>query len=239
VIMSLFFAALAGLADVIGGLIVVKAARRGRTFESVLVAFGAGFMLSVAMLEMLPGAMTIAGGMTALLVGYLVVHLTQHMLTPHFHFGEETHHEAMVSPGVGYLALVGLIPHSFFDGVAISSGFLTSPELGLLVFGSVALHKVPTGVSLASVMLASGNSARQAMFGVLSLGVATVLGALVTPTVGVLARYGLGLSAGVTIYVAASNLIPETQREHGWAVPGAVFLGVLAFYILRFALPGA
>jgi zinc transporter ZupT len=238
VITPLIFAIFAGLADVIGGVVVIKAARRGRTVESVLVAFGAGFMLSVAMLEMLPGAMAVAGGMTALLIGYLVVHLTQHMLTPHFHFGEETHQEAMVSPGVGYLALVGLIPHSFFDGVAISSGFLASPELGLLVFGSVVLHKVPTGVSLASVMLASGNSVRQAMFGVLALGLSTVLGALITPALGVLARYGLALSAGVTIYVAASNLIPETQREHGWAVPGAVFLGVLAFYLMRFAFPG-
>ena len=100
--------------------------------------------------------------MTAVLIGYLVVHLTQHTLTPHFHFGEETHHEEMVSKGIGYLALVGLLPHSFFDGVAIGSGFLGNRALGIfLIFTAVALHKVPTGVSLASVMLASGSSTNE------------------------------------------------------------------------------
>jgi hypothetical protein len=86
----------------------------------------------------------------AVLVGYLVVHLTQHSLTPHFHFGEETHTEAMVSRGVGVFALVGLLPHSFFDGVAISAGFLEHDNLGKLIFLGILLHKVPTGVSLAA-----------------------------------------------------------------------------------------
>jgi hypothetical protein len=42
----------------------------------------------------------------------------------------------------------------------------------------------------------------------------------------------------VTIYVAASNLIPESQRQEGWRIPGGVFLGVLAFYLTKLLLPG-
>src|SRR5690606_4736299 len=81
------YAALAGLTNLLGG-ILVTAGVRGRTGAlNVLVAFGAGFMLAVALLEMLPGAMETAGGLTAVLAGYLAVHLTQHTLTPHFHFG--------------------------------------------------------------------------------------------------------------------------------------------------------
>jgi zinc transporter ZupT len=143
----------------------------------------------------------------------------------------------MVSRGIGVWALVGLLPHSFFDGVAISSGFMNNEGLGVLIFGAVILHKVPTGVSLASIMLASGNTARHAFIAVLSVAVATVLGALVTPALAVLAKYGLALAAGVTIYVAASNLIPESQRERGLIIPGSVFLGVLAFYVARLLLP--
>jgi ZIP family zinc transporter/zinc and cadmium transporter len=45
------------------------------------------------------------------------------------------------------------------------------------------------------------------------------------------------VSAGVTIYVAASNLIPEAQRESGLIIPGSVFLGVVAFYLVRLLLP--
>ena len=235
---AVLYAALAGAADVAGGVLVVKGAPR-RSMLGFLTAFGAGFMLAVAMIEMIPGAFQVEHGFTALLIGYLAVHLTQHTLTPHFHFGEETHEEAMVSRGIGVWALIGLVPHSFFDGVAISSGFMLSEDLGLLVFGSVLLHKVTTGISLASIMIACGNSGRSALVAVLSLALATVLGAAVTPAIGLLANYGLALAAGVTIYVAASNLIPESQHEPGWWIPGGVFLGVLAFYLLRFVLPGA
>ncbi len=236
-ISNVLYALLAGSMDVLGGALVITPARRSRRLRAFLVAFGAGFMLCVALLEMVPDALVARGGVTAVLVGYLLVHLTQHTLTPHFHFGEETHGEEMVSPGVGGFALLGLLPHAFFDGVAISSAFLTSPRLGLLVFTAVALHKVPEGVSLVSIMLASGNTARAAVLSVASIALATVVGAVVTPSFDLLARYGLGLSAGVTIYVAASNLIPESQRERGWLVPGGVFLGVLAFYFIRLLLP--
>lgn len=233
------YAALAGLTNLLGG-ILVTAGVRGRTGAlNVLVAFGAGFMLAVALLEMLPGAMETAGGLTAVLAGYLAVHLTQHTLTPHFHFGEETHHEAMVSRGVGVWALIGLVPHAFFDGVAIASGFLSSRDLGLLIFTAVILHKVPTGVSLASIMLASGNSTAQTVAAVAVVSLFTVLGAVATPASTLLASYGLAIAAGVTIYVAASNLIPDSQRVPGWRIPGGVFLGVIAFYIIRTLLPGA
>ena len=132
-IQAAFYAAIAGLTNLVGG-VLVTAGVRGRTGTlNVLVAFGAGFMLAVALLEMLPGALGTEGGLTAVLAGYLAVHLTQHTLTPHFHFGEETHREAMVSRGVGLWALIGLVPHAFFDGVAISSGFLAGRELGMLI----------------------------------------------------------------------------------------------------------
>ncbi|MGH7471628.1 MAG: ZIP family metal transporter [Longimicrobiales bacterium] len=243
-IAGIAYSILAALGDLLGGWLVIgrlandTLAHRHRQL-SVLIAFGGGFMLAVAFLEMVPAALGMTGGVTAVLIGYLVVHLTQHTLTPHFHFGEETHSEAMVSRDVGVWALAGLLPHSFFDGVAISSGFLTSNTLGTLLFGAVLLHKVPTGASLASIMLASGNSARSALLAVALLAAATVMGALLTPSLGLLARFGLALSAGVTIYVAASNLIPEAQRERGFIIPGSVFLGVLAFYLVRLLLPDA
>jgi zinc and cadmium transporter len=235
---AILFAALVGLANLLGGLMITFGLRRRAGTLDVLVAFGGGFMLAVALLEMLPNAVGTPGALTAVLVGYLAVHLTQHTLTPHFHFGEETHHDAMVSRRVGVWAFVGLVPHAFFDGVAIASGFLADRDLGLLIFAAVILHKIPTGVSLASIMLASGNSTVQTVAAVGVVSACTVLGALATPASSFLVRYGLALAAGVTVYVAASNLIPESQRVPGWRIPGAVFLGVLAFYLVRLLLPG-
>ena len=44
--------------------------------------------------------------------------------------------------------------------------------------------------------------------------------------------YGLPLSAGVTIYVAASDLIPEVNREPGVRMALVVFLGVGLLFLL-------
>jgi zinc transporter ZupT len=230
---GLLYAALAALGDVAGGMLVTAPKRARRTTLDVLTGFGGGFLLAVALVEMLPRAIGIAHGLTAAVLGYLAVHLTQHSFTPHFHFGEETHSDAMVSPRIGTYALVGLVPHSFFDGVAIASAFLHGRDLGMLVFIGVLLHKVPTGVSLASVMLASGHARRAALRGVVGLALATVIGAALTPVVPLLATYGLAIAAGVTLYVAASNLVPEAQHERSWLVQGGLFAGVAVFYLVR------
>jgi zinc transporter ZupT len=245
VLSGIIYSALAALGDIGGGALVLWRTGRDRRALAVLTGFGAGFLLTVVILGMLPHvigaehdrAMTPGGGFVAVLIGYLVVHLTQHSLTPHFHFGEETHAEAMVSRGIGVYALVGLLPHSFFDGVAISAGFLDGPRLGMLIFVGILLHKIPTGVSLSSVMLASGNSKTQALAAVAAMGAATVIGAAVTPVVEPMANYGLALAAGVTLYVAASNLIPEAQHERSWAVQGGLFAGVVAYFLLNSLLP--
>ena len=231
-IAGVIYAAIAALGDVLGGALVAFRRNVSDGWLSVLVGFGAGFMLAVALLAMLPAAMEARGGAFAILIGYMLVHLTQHSLTPHFHFGEETHAEAMVSRGIGVWALVGLLPHSFFDGVAIASGFLGGQSLGILVFTAVLLHKIPTGVSLASVMRASGNSRGRTMGAVGLIALATVIGAAVTPASTTLESYGLALAAGVTIYVAASNLIPESQHDRDWRVQGGVFAGVVVYWLL-------
>ena len=234
----LFWAVVVGLANIVGALPVLGRRRAGYRTLHFLVGFGAGFMLAVALLEMLPQAFETEWGLMAVLVGYLAVHLTQHTLTPHFHFGEETHAELMVSPGVGMLAVVGMLPHAFFDGVAIASGHLVSESLGMLIVFAVLLHKIPAGLSLASILLASGNSRRGTLLAVTGVAASTVVGAALTPLSQLLVSYGLPLAAGVTLYVAASNLIPEAQRERGWLVPSGVFLGVAAFYGARLLMPG-
>lgn len=236
---AVVYALVAAGANVLGGLVITTASPRGRATQRLLIGFGAGFMLAVAILAMIPHAVIEAGEPAAMgiLVGYLLVHLTQHVLTPHFHFGEETHDHAMVGRWVGITALLGLLLHTFFDGVAIASGFAVSSSLGLLIFAAILLHKIPEGVTVASIMLASGNTAAGAIAGVALLGVSTILGVLLTEWVAPLAEHGLALSAGVTLYVAASNLIPEVQKEQGVRFAASVFLGVLTYYVALQLVP--
>ena len=235
----MLYALIAAGANLAGGLVITTASPRGRRSQRLLIGFGAGFMLAVALLAMVPHALE--GGESAasgVLAGYLLVHLTQHVITPHFHFGEETHQHAMVNRWVGITALLGLLLHTFFDGVAIASGFGVDAELGVLIFTAILLHKIPEGVTVASIMLASGNSPSRALGGVALLGLSTVLGVLLTSAVEPLSHHGLALSAGVTIYVAASNLMPEVQKERGLHFAGSVFFGVALYYVARLLLAG-
>ena len=235
---ALLYAVVAALGNVVGGLAAARGARSGLRFIEGMLAFGAGFMLSVALVEVVPEALSRGGSDAALFVlaGYLLVHLSQHTATQHFHFGEETH---SVTRLAGVTALAGLLLHTFFDGVAIASGFAVSHELGVLLFLAVFLHKLPEGVTIASLQIAGGRRPAQAVGSAALLGGATVLGVLVTDWVTFLAAHGLALAGGVTLYVGASNLVPEFQGKRGWRLPAAFFAGAGAFILARWLLRAA
>lgn len=234
---SLALGLAAALANVLGGLVVVSRSHWNELLLKSFLALGAGFMLAASFLRMLPESFRLSPHAPLLvLAGYFLVHFFEHTLTPHFHFGEETHGEAMLDPAASWSALLGLSIHTFFDGVSIASGFLVSVPLGLLIFGAVLLHKLPEGFTVASIALASGRGKRGALLSSGVLGLATLLGVLVMrPFAGVL-PYALPLSTGVTLYVAASDLMPEVNEERGVRMALTVFVGVALFWLSEQAL---
>lgn len=225
---ALLAAVVAALANVVGAALVTG--RRVWTARDLdmMIAFSGGFMISVAIVDMVPEAIATHGATAGwmVLAGYLAVHLTQHTLVPHFHFGEETHH---VTRAVGISALIGLMLHMLMDGVAIASGFAAGTVVGTLVVAAIIMHKLPEGSTVSSLFLAAGFGRRKALGAAAVLGLATVVGAMLTQVVAPLSEYGLALSGGVTIYVAASNLVPEFQHKHDWRLPVAFFGGCIAF----------
>ena len=222
------YAVAAGGANVLGALAVVARRSWSTGALDTMLAFAAGFMIAVAMIDLLPEALERGGHVAAAVAlgGYIAVHITQHVIGEHFHFGEETHH---VSEQVSITALVGLLLHTFVDGVAVASGFGVSGAIGVLVFIAVVLHKVPEGLAIASLFLAAGQGKARALLAAASLGVATIAGLLLTDQVALLRVHGLALAAGVTLYVGMSNLVPEFRQRGGWRMPTA-FVGGTAMY---------
>lgn len=231
---SILLGLAAAAANGFGGAVIVQKDWDKR-YLRYFIAVGAGFMLGTTMLEMLPESIRVSGphAPLLLLIGYFIVHFFEHTVTSHFHFGEETHTEEFSEGHRVYSVIFGLLIHTFFDGIAIASGFLVSNWLGWVIFVAVVLHKVPEGFTASSIMLAGGSSRKVAWLASALLGFATFLGVI---TVTVFTRSltaGLPLSAGVTLYVAASDLIPEVNREPGTLVALAVFLGVGMFLLLQ------
>jgi ZIP family zinc transporter/zinc and cadmium transporter len=235
---SLILGAIAALADVVGGLVLVRA-RGVERYLRYFVALGAGFLMATALIEMTPESLKLSPQLGPILImaGYCVVHLLEHTISTHFHFGEETHGGEIVSKHTGNAVMAGLSVHALFDGVAIGSGFVVSRWLGVLIFLAILLHKAPEGFTMASVMLASGRSRTMALYSAVALAGATLAGVLIIELVPSWLPYGLPISAGVALYVAATDLVPEVNREPGIRMALVFFAGVAAFLLLRMLLP--
>jgi zinc and cadmium transporter len=224
----------AAAGNLLGGYFVIHRDWPRRVLQAFL-ALGAGYMLAVAFVEIIPESIHLGGDQALLFVlcGYFLIHLFEHTLAPHFHFGEETHQEEFQHQHAHNSVLLGLAIHTFFDGVAIAAGFLVSTWLGSIIFIAVFLHKLPEGFTVASVVLASGRGKRNALLAAGLLGAATLAGVLLTSAFDGQLRFALPVSGGVTVYVAATDLLPEVNREPNWRMALLVFVGVASLLVMK------
>ena len=242
-ILRIALAAILGLiaaaGNLLGGYFVVRR-EWPRQYLQYFLALGSGYMLAVVFVEILPESVRLAGpdAFFYVLIGFFLIHLFEHTIAPHFHFGEETHHEVFAHGHARKTVLLGLGIHAFFDGVAIAAGFLISTWLGAIIFFAVFLHKLPEGFTVASMVLASGQSRGNAIRAAATLGGSTLLGVALTSILQAQLRYALPLAGGVTLYVAGTDLLPEVNRQPNWRMALLVFSGVAILLILQWLLGG-
>lgn len=233
---ELLYGVAAAAANILGAIAV--ASRTGWSLRALdaLLSLAAGFLISVSVVDLFPESIAVAGPIAPaiVLLAYVLVHLTQHTIGRHFHFGEETH---SVSQLVSFSALVGLLMHTFVDGVAVASGLRVGPRLGALVFIAVLLHKFPEGLAISSLFLAAGAGHGKAILAAAALGATTIAGVLLTDQWSFLRTYGLAISAGVTLYVGASNLVPEFQDRPGLRIPLSFVIGCGLYFAARALAP--
>ncbi len=253
----LIFGVMAALANVLGGLILfpVGVHKTYKKFLKYILALGAGFMLAVSFVDVLPEVIELwlkkenaqtgeflIYPMILLLTGYLLTQFFEHTIAPHFHLGEEVHADHLISTSSAYTAIGGLLIHTFFDGVSISAAAQVDYKVGILVFIAVFLHKFPEGFTIASMILAAGKGRREVLLATSLVGLTTIIGVLVFyfigANVGFTVAYALPIACGVTIYVAASDLIPEVNHHGGKRplVSLSVFAGVALFFLVHYAL---
>lgn len=245
----ILFGLAAALANVLGGLILFPSRIRSN-FKSAfryLLALGAGFMLSVTFFEVLPKTISLwqsqsdktdslAAPMLLVLGGYLMTQFFEHTIAPHFHLGEEVVSETIIPARSAYTGIGGLLIHTFLDGVSIAAASELDIRIGFLVFIAVFLHKFPEGFTIGSMVIAAGKGRREVLIATAVIGAATLLGVILFRIIGgnftFAVAYALPVAAGVTIYVAASDLIPEVNH-HGGKNPFvslSVFAGVALFF---------
>ncbi len=253
----LVFGLAAASANILGGYVLFPTGiyKHFTKLLRYLLSLGAGFMLAITFVEILPKTIGLWSGpgsvwnpdalfwpMMLLLGGYLLTQFFEHTIAPHVHLGEEVHTDHRLSVSSAYTAVGGLLIHALFDGVSISAANQVDSKLGLLMFLAVFLHKFPEGFTIASMVLAAGKGFREVIFATSLVGAITIVGVIGFFFIGAYfeyaVAYALPIAGGVTLYVAASDLIPEVNHHGGRnpLVSFAVFAGVALFFGLHFLL---
>ena len=182
-----------------------------------LISYAVGTLLGVALLALLPEALSSlppTDALGALLGGVLVFFLLEKLvLWRHCHDSQEC--EVHTSSAAS-LVIVGDAFHTFVDGALIAAAVLTSIPLGITTALAVAAHEIPQEVGDFAILLRAGYSrARAFTLNILSAA-GGVLGAVAMLATsqwlpGVL-PYVLSFAAGSFLYVAMSDLIPDLHR---------------------------
>lgn len=189
--------------------------RWGRRNTTYFACFAAGVLISVSFLHIVPTAVAMnSRAPVYLLTGYLLMHILNRFLAAYVCDKPETADYA-----IGLVPIIGIGFHSFIDGIIYSVTFTVSVFTGLLAGVGMVLHEFPEGIVTYLLMIRGGFSNRSAsIFAFLAAAVTTPLGTLVSfPVISQIERPLLGalltLSAGALIYVGATHLLPQTERE--------------------------
>ena len=162
--MPLFLLALAPFTStLIGGVATLRLGHRLHPF----MALAAGILVATALVDLLPESAgllgergSIAAGIAAG-VGFLLYSALE-ILVHRASLGheEEAASQPTSATHLALLAPIGLIVHSSLDGLAIGTGFLASPQIGLLVLLAVIGHDFADGMNVVTLGLAGGSPRR-------------------------------------------------------------------------------
>ncbi|MFX0014940.1 MAG: ZIP family metal transporter [Promethearchaeota archaeon] len=223
----LFYGTLAGLATLIGIYVMEKNQDWALKNSHYINSFAAGLILSLVIFHLIPEAVELSNlaSYPALFAGFFMFYLLENFIV--IHSGSEIHYcldeddqkqsNHHYASRLGLMAFSGLAFHSLIDGIIIGLGFELSAEIGFLAAIAVIMHEVPEGVT--SFALINRSMPSQSKLLSVIVAVATPAGALfslifIGNLTEVLIGILLALAAGTFIYVAASDLIPETHSAN-------------------------
>jgi len=188
----------------------------GQKNSIYFVCFAAGVLISVSFLHIIPKSFEMnLNAPMYLLLGFLSMHLFNRSITT---FVCDKKPDSRYA--IGLIPMLGIGIHSFIDGFIYSITFSVSIFTGALATTGMVLHEFPEGIITYLLLLRGGFSEKAALLlAFLTTALTTPLGMLVSypliskidkPLLGIL----LSLSAGALVYVGATHLLPQAEKEH-------------------------
>ena len=217
----------AAVASSVGGLLLCLRSWSTQSLFAMISA-GAGLLFAITMLDLVPHVLEQEGQrvMPFVLIGFVLM-FTLELIGK---AGKEVGSTGVIG------VLTGFLLHAFVEGMSLIASFQMNANVGVSVLFAMLLHKIPDGVTVASLLLAATRSRQKAFWGASSLGLATVIGA---GSVGIVERIFppswsgviLAMTAGIFLYVSASHLIPYILSAKK-AKLGAYFVGAILVYMV-------
>lgn len=239
----LLYGGIAGAATFAGMMLVLAREAWSRRYSASLVSYAAGVLLGVGILHVLPEAIELNERAPAfILLAFILFYFLEHHLLIHAGHEEQHHTHLAVDDcrdgccprphPLGMVAFFGMALHSAIDGMIIGTGFEVSHELGLLAALGVIAHEVPEGIAMVAILLHYGWPRRKAIQLTSFVALATPAAALVSYALvkdldPQLLGAMLAMAGGSFVYIAASDLIPESHRSRGLPASIALVAGIL------------
>jgi zinc transporter ZupT len=228
----------ASVAALLGGYTAI----RSKKWLSYAVALTSGLVLGLVTFDLLPEIFDITQSekldpvwpMIAMTVGFLAFHLFEKFLPLHetseHQYGPHRH------PRLGIARALALTGHSFLDGLSIGVGFQVSTAVGTAVAIAVIGHRFADGFDTTTFMLYHKNKLSHIKKWLAVVVIMPVIGGLTslafTLSEKALAIY-LGFFAGLILYIAASNLLPQAHSEESNRLSiSLTLLGVIFLFVI-------
>ncbi len=229
---------LISLVSLLGGFGLINNLARQKKFLPLFVSFAAGVMLASAFFDLFPEAMELGDPesvfLPALLGIVLFFFLERFVLW--FHHHDDTH---KIKPSA-VLVNVGDGVHNFIDGVVIAATFLTDPSLGIVTTLAIAAHEIPHELADFSILIHGGMSRGKALFYNFLSGLTALLGSILgyffLESIQGALPFFLSFTAGMFIYIACSDLIPDLHQEFkekkNWLQVVPFLTGIILIYLV-------
>ena len=190
-----------------------------KSFIFHLLAFAAGIMIAISLLELIPEAVeqsSIVLAALGVLVGSLIMYLLDKSI-PHFHpepnvIDNGSGIKEKLKRSAKYL-IAGIFIHNFPEGMAIAS--IQDPSVSITIALAIAIHNIPEGICTSAPyyaatgkklksFLISSSTALPVIFGFLFA--RFIFSGMSDMVIGFIAA----ATAGLMIYISADELIPSS-----------------------------
>lgn len=227
ILIVFIYSFLAGLAALGGAYLVYFFKDWARKNLVFFVSFAVGVLLSNAFFHLLPEAITLTVSWPYWTLGAIIFfYLIEQVIIIHACYEEDCEVHSL-----GHMGLLGIGFHSLVDGLTIGVAFQINFNVGLLTSLAIVFHKISEGSCLYTLLLGGRFSPNRSLIFSWLVALATPLGALlayffIEQFTGQTLGWFLAAAAGTFIYISASDLVPMTHKNHGWANGLFMLLGV-------------